>query len=44
MAVTLWSMALARDVGGSEIPAERQGTNGQVLTRVLVHGFRANFL
>ena len=26
-AATLWSTALARDVGGSKIPAEHQGTN-----------------
>jgi hypothetical protein len=33
MAATLWSTALARDVGGSKIPAKRQETNGRALTR-----------
>jgi hypothetical protein len=33
MAATLWSTALARNVGGSKVPAERQGTNGRALTR-----------
>jgi hypothetical protein len=33
MATTLWSTALARDIGGSKIPAKCQGTNGRVLTR-----------
>jgi hypothetical protein len=32
-AATLWSTALARDVGGSKIPAERQGTNWRALAR-----------
>jgi hypothetical protein len=32
-AATLWSTALARDVGGSKIPAERLGTNLRAHTR-----------
>ena len=32
-ATTLWSTALARDVGGRKIPAELQGTNWQAHTR-----------
>ena len=32
-AATLWSTALARDIGGSKIPAEHQGTNWQALAR-----------
>ncbi len=32
-AVTTWSTALARDVGGKKIFAERQGTYWRVLTR-----------
>ncbi len=32
MATTLWSTALARDVGGRNIPAKREGTDEQVLT------------
>ena len=31
--MTLWSTALARDVGGSKIPAERLGTNLRAHTR-----------
>jgi hypothetical protein len=40
MAATSWSTALACDVSGRKILAKRQGT----YWRVLVHGFRANFL
>jgi len=32
-AATLWSTTLARDVGGSKIPAKRQGTNWRALAR-----------